>query len=309
MKHLWERIVSLSGSNLGLKVLSLIIAVGLWVAGHRDIERAVEVPVEFRNIPADLMVMDNRVDYIVLRLTGPRTLVSTLDAEDLKLSLDLNGAKAGSGSYPLSAGSFVIPRGVTVARVTPPIIHLRLEPVLKRALPVSVRLSGKPAFGYKVSEAVAEPRLISVQGPAEEVKRLLSIETLPVDIEESRAPIKRKSRLATDGRPFSLTPDQVEVSVTVEEEEIVREFGRVSVEAKDFAGEYSVTPKSVYLRLVGPKHVLGNLELGSNRVYLDLRGLARGEHLVPLHLSLPPEVKVMEQKPQQFRVRITKPVV
>ena len=85
MKHLWEKIVALAGSNFGLKALALIIAVGLWLAGHRDTERAIEVAVEFRNIPADLMVMDNRVDYVVLRLTGPRTLVSTLDADRMKL--------------------------------------------------------------------------------------------------------------------------------------------------------------------------------------------------------------------------------
>ena len=43
MKYLWERIVALAGSNLGLKILAVVIAVGLWVAGHRDVERAVEV--------------------------------------------------------------------------------------------------------------------------------------------------------------------------------------------------------------------------------------------------------------------------
>src|SRR4029079_5441271 len=70
MKPLWERSIALAGSNFGLKVLALFIAVGLWVAGHRDIERAIEVPVEFRNTPADLMVLDNRIDYVVLRLMG-----------------------------------------------------------------------------------------------------------------------------------------------------------------------------------------------------------------------------------------------
>jgi hypothetical protein len=70
VKRLWEKVVALAGSNFGLKVLALVIALGLWLAGHRDIERAVEVPVEFRNIPSDLMVMDNRVDYVVLRLTA-----------------------------------------------------------------------------------------------------------------------------------------------------------------------------------------------------------------------------------------------
>ena len=139
MKQLWDKIVAMAGSNVGLKALALIIAIGLWLAGHRDTERAIEVPVEFRSIPPDLMVVDNRVDYVVLRVMGPRTLVSTLDAEEMKLALDLNGAKPGSLSIPLAPNYFNIPRGVTVARITPPVVHLRLEPVVRRTLPVSVR--------------------------------------------------------------------------------------------------------------------------------------------------------------------------
>ena len=146
-----------------------------------------EVPVEFRNIPPDLMVMDNRVDYVVLRLSGPRTLVSTFDADDLKLGLDLHGARPGSVSYPLGSSSFNIPRGVTVARITPPVIHLRLEPVVKRMLPVTVRFVNKPPPGQKIAEALVEPERVSVVGPADEVGRLVSVETVAIDLEESRS--------------------------------------------------------------------------------------------------------------------------
>jgi YbbR domain-containing protein len=306
VKRLWEKIVSLAGSNLGLKVLSLVIAIGLWVAGHRDIERAVEVSVEFRNIPSDLMVVDNRVDYVVLRLTGPRTLVSTLDAEDLKLSLDLNGAKPGTVAYPLGSNSFSIPRGVTAARITPPVIHLRLEPVMKRALPVTVRFARKPSFGYKVSQTTVQPESVSVQGPAEDVRHLTAVETLPIDLEEGRGVIKRLVRISTDGKPFSFFPDQVEVSVTIAEEEIEKGFRGIDVRAKGFTGNYSVNPRRVHLRLAGPKRILEKLDLGSDQVYLELKGLTVGEHSVPLNFSLPAEVKVLEQKPQRFKVRITK---
>ena len=306
MKFVWDKIVSLAGSNFGLKVLAIVIAVGLWVAGHRDVERAVEVPVEFRSIPSDLMVMDNRVDYVVLRLTGPRTLVSTLDAGDLKLGLDLDGAKPGSVSYPLGPSSFNIPRGVTIARITPPVIHLRLEPILRRVLPVVVRFVNKPAAGHKIAETLVDPARISVLGPAEEVRRLASVETLPIDLEDSRSTIKRKVRLSTDGKPFSFSPDQVEVAITLEEEEVSRAFTDIDVEAKGFSGKYIVSPRSVYLRLSGPRDVIEKLELGTDQVYLNLKGLAPGEHSVPLSVSLPPEVKVTEQKPQRFKVRITK---
>jgi YbbR domain-containing protein len=307
MKQPWEKIISLAGSNFGLKVLSLVIAVGLWLAGHRDIERAVEVPVKFRNIPSDLMVTDTRVDYVVLRLVGPRTLVSTLKSDDLRLSIDLNGAKPGLSSYPLGLNSFSIPRGVTVGRVTPPVIQLRLEPVLKRVLPVSVRYANALPSGYKIAETVIEPPMVSVQGPADEVRRLTGVATVPIDVDESKPVIKRDVRLSADGKFFSFSTDQVTVSIKIEEEEITREFRRVEVRGKEFTGEYSVEPRSVYLRLAGPTRVLGGFELGADQVYLDLNGLEKGEHMLPLVFSFPAEIKIIEQKPRQFKVRITKP--
>jgi YbbR domain-containing protein len=305
MRQFWEKIVTMAGSNVGLKALALIIAVGLWLAGHRDTERAIEVPVEFRNIPSDLMVMDNRVDYVVLRLMGPRTLVSTLDADEMKLSLDLNGVKPGSLSYPLAADYFNIPRGVSVARITPPVIHLRLEPVVRRTLPVSVRISGKPAEGYRVAQTGVQPENVSVEGPAEDVRRLTAIETLPVDIQESRSGSKRRVRLSTEGKPLSIVPDQVEVSIAIEEEQISRDFDRIEVRARSFKGIYNVTPTTVFLRLSGPKSVIEKLQLTSDRVYLDLKGIAVGDHSVALVLNLPEDVKVLEQRPLRFRVRIT----
>ena len=306
MKQLWGKIVSLAGSNFGLKALALTVAVGLWFAGHRDTERAIEVPVEFRNMPSDLMVMDNRIDYVVLRLMGPRTLVSTLDPDNLKLMLDLNGAKSGTSSYPLAAGDFNVPRGVSVARITPPVIHLRLEPVVKRTLPVTVRLSGKPGVGYRIVQTSVAPESVSVQGPAEEVRRLAAIETVPVDVEEGQSSIKRRVRLSNDGKPLAIAPDQVEVVVTIEEEQATREFDR-EVEAKDFKGVYTVSPQSVHLRLSGPKSAIEKFKLTSENVYLNLNGMAAGDHSVALLFNLPADIKLIEQKPQRFRVRIAKP--
>jgi YbbR domain-containing protein len=306
MKRLWEKIVALAGSNLGLKALALIIAVGLWVAGHRDIERAIEVPLEFRNIPSDLMVVDNRVDYVVLRLMGPRTLISTLNASDLKLILDLEGAKSGSLSYPLASAYFNVPRGITVARITPPVLHVRLDPVARRTLPVSVRISGKPSAGYRITKIIARPENVSVQGPAEEVQRLSAIETIPVDVEDGRGVVERRARLSNDGKTLSIAPDQVEVAITIEEEQATRSFEQVEVRAPDFTGVYTASPATVNLKLSGPKSIIEALKLSPKEVQLDLQGLGVGVHNVPLKLNLPVEVTVVEQKPQRFQVRITK---
>lgn len=306
MKRLWDKIVALAGSNFGLKAVALTIAIGLWLAGHRDTERAIEVPVEFHSIPADLMVMENRVDYVVLRVMGPRTLISTLDADRMRLSLDLHDVKSGSLSFPLTADHFNIPRGVSVARITPPVIHLKLEPVATRTLPVAVRLSGAPEPGYRISSTRAQPETVSVHGPADEVRRLTAIETVPVDVEKGRGAIKRRVRLSSEGKPLALTPDQVEVTIAIEEEHVVRDFERIEVHALDFKGVYRVTPPTVALRLSGPKSTMDKLQLEPQNVHLDLEGVPAGEHEIPLTFNLPAGVTVVEQKPQRFRVRIVK---
>jgi YbbR domain-containing protein len=186
------------------------------------------------------------------------------------------------------------------------VIHLRLEPVLKRALPVTVRLSSGPPAGYKVYQTTVQPPAVSVQGPADDVKRLTSVETVPIDIEETNGVVMRKVRLSADGKALSFSPDQVEVAISVDEEETTRDFERVEVQAKGFGGAYTVNPRSVFLRLSGPRQALNKFVLGPDQVYLNLTGLKVGEHAVPLVFNLPPKFSVVEQKPKRVKVRITK---
>ena len=304
MKALWEKTVALAGSNLGLKVLALIIAVGLWLAGQRDIERSIEVPVEVRNLPAGLMLMDNRVDFVVLRLSGPRRLVSTFDAETLKLGLDLSAAKPGPASFPVSSSSLNIPRGVTVSRITPPLINLRIEPVLRRLLPVSVRFANKLPAAFKIAELSTNPDRVWVSGPADDVRGMAAAETVPLEIEPARAQIKRTLRISAEGKPLDFAPERVEVALTVDAARIVKEFGAVKVEAKDYAGEYTVNPRAVSLRLAGPGDELQDLQIGVDQVFLDIEGLPPGDYSLPLSFNLPPEIELLEHNPQRFKVRI-----
>ena len=77
--------------------------------------------------------------------------------------------------------------------------------MIKRMLPVTVRFVNKPPAGQKIGETSVEPESVSVLGPAEEVRHLVSVETLPIDLEDNRSTIKRKVRLSTGGKPFSFS--------------------------------------------------------------------------------------------------------
>ena len=307
MRRAWEKIVSLASSDVGLRLFSLVFALGLWLfvnAGQKAAERAVEVPVEFRNIPSDLMVANPGVGQVEVRVMGPPALLATLDPDYLKVTLDLDGARAGTSTFRLSPDFFNPPRGVRITRISPSVINLKLETVAVRSLPVAVRFGPKPLIGYRVARVEANPDTVKVRGPSNEVNRMVSAETVPIDLEGTRGQMTREVRLSSAGKTLSFSPDRVTVSVQLEEEQMTREFNRVEVKAKDFGGSYSVAPRRVYLRLSGPKRILSQLQLGTDQVYLDLKGLGPGSHTLALNLKLPPEVKVLEQKPGRFNVRI-----
>ena len=310
MKRTWENLISWASSDMGLKLFSLVFAVGLWLfvnAGQKAAEKSLEVPVEFRNIPSDLLVSNSGVGQIELRVVGPPALLSTLDPDSLKVLLDLDGARAGTSTFRLSADSFNPPRGVRITRISPSVINLKVDTVAVRPLPVTVRLGAKPPFGYKIARATVSPETVKVRGPANEVNRMTSVETLPVELEGAKGQVTREVRLSSADQTLTFSPDRVTVSVVLEEELMTKEFSRVDVKAKDFAGKYSVSPRQAYVRLSGPKRILTQLGLGPEQVYLNLKGLGLGSHALPLSFNLPREVKVLEQKPDRFRVVISSP--
>ncbi|HEY4974299.1 MAG TPA: hypothetical protein VII41_11865, partial [Steroidobacteraceae bacterium] len=63
--------------NFGIKLLSLALAVGLWLAVTRDpiAEVAVDVPIEFRNIPENLEINTETVPQAQIRVRGPQRIV------------------------------------------------------------------------------------------------------------------------------------------------------------------------------------------------------------------------------------------
>ncbi len=293
--------------NLGLKLVSFAFALGIWIfvnKGQKAAERAVEVPVELRNIPSDVMVVNPGPGRVEIRLAGTPALLSAMDRDRLKVVLDLDRARPGTSTFRLGPDFFDPPRGVRIRRISPSVIDLRLEAIIERSLPVTVRFGGKLSFGYKVGSVKVTPETIKVRGPANEVEGMTSVDTQPFDLQDLKEELTRELRLAVPGKLLTISRDRVKVSVSLEEEWITKEFKSVQIEVRDFSGRYRVTPSRVYLRLSGPKRVLVPLKVGRDQVYLDLNGLKPGRHTLKLSLSLPPGVKVEKQKPALFKVRI-----
>jgi YbbR domain-containing protein len=181
MKDFFRRYVL---HNLGLKLLSLLLAVGLWLALARDpaAEIAVDVPIEFRHFPGSLEISSENIPQAQIRLRGPERIVRRVRASDVHAEIDLNGARAGERTFDLTAHQVRAPRDLEVVQVVPSQFRLTLDTRMTRELPVHARVIGKFAAGYGIGHIAVDPPSITVAGPKKRIDAADAAITDPVDV-------------------------------------------------------------------------------------------------------------------------------
>ena len=116
-------------NNLGLKLISLALAVGLWLAVARDpvAEVAVEVAIEFHNIPQNLEISSENIPRAQIRLRGPERIVRRLQPADVYAEVDLTNLRPGERTFDLTAQQIHEPSDLEVVQVVPSQLHLSLR--------------------------------------------------------------------------------------------------------------------------------------------------------------------------------------
>ncbi len=180
--RLWPR-------HPGLALLALALSVGLWYARALErrmpvAEREVEASLTLVNVPPHLVVTSDVPRTVAVRLRGPLERLQTVDK--LGAVVDLTQAREGEASYPVGSRLVNLPLDVGVVGISPPEVALRLEKLVSRQVPVRVVTAGSPAEGFRVAAVSAEPRLVLVQGPEQQVSVLPSVSTDPVVVEGAR---------------------------------------------------------------------------------------------------------------------------
>jgi YbbR domain-containing protein len=170
--------------NLGLKLVSLALAAGLWLAVARDLpaEVAVEVPIEFRNFPGDLEISSEQIPQAQIRLRGPERLIRRLQPSDVNPEIDLSHAQPGERTFSLTAQQIHHPYDVEVVQVIPSQLHLTFDTRLRRQVEVHPRVFGSFASGYNIARVVANPPVITIAGPRKRVEAVEAATTDPVDV-------------------------------------------------------------------------------------------------------------------------------
>jgi|SRR5580704_3328184 YbbR domain-containing protein len=171
--------------NLGWKVLSLLLAIALWIAVAREPELAtsVAVPIEFKNIPDDLDIESNLPDRVRLELRGPSGRLSRDNLSDLAVILDLHDVGPGERTYNIRPAYINLPEGVVFYRALPSQLTLRFDKLVTREVEIVLAPYSKgPPDGYRVHDYTLIPAKAKIRGPEQRVRNIDHVTSDPVDL-------------------------------------------------------------------------------------------------------------------------------
>jgi len=174
--------------NFWLKVLSLVLATGLWLAISPDEESAeveVRVPIVFQHVPQHMEVSSVTIPEAQIRVRGPERVIRDLRSTDLHAELELGDAKPGERTFDLTAQQIRHQRELHVVQVVPGQVHLSFDMRLTRGhVEIHPRVTVGP--GEQIAKVLVDPDRITITGPQHHVEMVDAATTDLVDASGTR---------------------------------------------------------------------------------------------------------------------------
>jgi YbbR domain-containing protein len=295
----------LRGSNLGLRILAVVLAVGLWVfvnSAERGSVEQLTVPINYSTLPQGMVIVNRPATSVKVEITGPRSLLSLLDPERLTLKIDLRSIAAGQSEFKIYPSMFNVGRNTAVTSISPDSLSLDIDRMVTRDVPVHLAVEDRVAPGYTISSVDITPPNVTVVGPSRYVAPLTSVNTEPFDLKGLTSDTNRSVEITPPDPSLGLSTGHVDARVNVTQAITDRQI-RSEVEVKDSDFKYRVEPKQATLTIRGPALKLAGLA-PKGLAYVDADGLAPGSHELPLQVTVPDGMQLMRQSPDKVRLRM-----
>lgn len=288
--------------NLSIKILALLMAILAWYYVMQDKNplktyEFAAVPVEIagtgRLSEEKLVLVEPKNPTVNILVEAKRNELNRLSAKDLRPRIDLSEATE-EGSYNLRV-RVDKPSAVDIKRVDKQEITVKLESIVKKSIPITVRLAEKLPDDFILKSTTSTPKEVRIEGPSSKVALVTQVvATLDLQGEtKSRTQNVAIEALDQDGKVVEgVTLSHDYVSVTAE----IRHMREVPVEVVTMGSlpegvtliGKTVTPKTV--KVMGSVDDLSKLT-SLKSAPIDLSSI-RDDTKVKLALVLPDGVEL-----------------
>lgn len=179
--------------NIVARVLSLLVACGLWVYVMTDqnpiIERNVEVRLQQINMPNNMMVF-NAPEKVVVKIRGTRSKVTDNIESKLNASLNLRSVTEGQQNIPVRV---TFSEGDVVS-VAPSEVSIYVDTVSEKKVPVITRMVGANNSDMTIGSSEITPAEVTLRGATHRLERVNKV-VAPIDVTDHQGSFQMESEL------------------------------------------------------------------------------------------------------------------
>jgi diadenylate cyclase len=206
--------------NIGWKLVSLLLAVLLWLAFSSAplVVTTHTAPIVYNNLANGWMVAGNSPETVHLELRGPAGRLTVSSLAETVVRFDLaNVASIEDRTFTISESNLNLPPGVAFLRAVPSQLRLRLARLAEKVVPVEVRFSGALPAGYHLTAQSVSPERLSIAGAETPVTSVTQVQTDPINLHSlTQSGDYRVDAFVDDPQVHFESPPQVTVHLTIE---------------------------------------------------------------------------------------------
>ena len=297
--------------NIEIKILSLLVALGLWVYISSGASRVDffpgAVPIEPRNLGEGLAAVYDQTEVKVKVLASPE-IWSQLTLDSFVAFVDIKDKSLGTHEVKVQVTSST-PQ-VQILETDPEKILVRVETQAVASVPVVVKTEGKPAEGYTLAETKAEPDKVEARG-AKSIIAKLGRATAQVKLAGESEKIEKQIKLTAldeNEKPSKFVffdPEKVKVSVAIQKQGGGRSVGvRVKTKGQPAAGFWlsNITVNPSIINIVGEDEKIKDIYYVDTKE-IDISGLAADQKF-NVSLNLPEGISLAPGEPDKLELTI-----
>lgn len=206
--------------NWGLKLISLLLAVILWLTLIPEekvfSEKSLTIPLEVHNIPSGMELVEKPIPSNVdVKIRAPRSLINEITSGNVHAVLNLENASLQQEEYPLNESMISIPSGADVKEVLPGQVKLTLERTKEIMLDVVPNLTGELREGLKIEKIEVTPSQVPIKGPESKVKDNDKVRTSLIDISALTQTTELEADLILPNPYLTVISPQTKVKVRI----------------------------------------------------------------------------------------------
>jgi YbbR domain-containing protein len=239
--------------NVGLKFLSMVLAVTVFLLVNTDKDREITARVGVSyTLPEDKVLVSERIDAVRVTIKGSWRRLRKFDPGEVdRINLDLR--RANGGDFPITNDMIHLPSGVAIMSISPRYVHVAFDKRVNRVVEVNPVVTGRPQHGYVLDEVKPLPATIKLRGADAALAALTAVPTREISLEGRTDSFVAETDVVPPDGVDVVGNARISVQIRIDEQLVTRKVPGVSVAIKGDGDplRWTVTPAQVEVTLTG----------------------------------------------------------